>query len=141
MITGYFLFYYAFAHMTFWWVKQLHGRMFGVANIDRLFKRFSAVFRGLPYEHKKNVVMCKWHGILRGDHTSVSSRVQQRAKSIDTMNVIFTAIALALQLAPIRWAFGYYALWQVKTIRTAAIMVSSLYVFELLFRFNMRYPL
>ena len=57
------------------------------------------------------------------------------------MNIIFTAIALALQVAPLHWAFGYYALWQVKTIRTAAIMISSLYVFELLFRFNMRYPL
>lgn len=57
------------------------------------------------------------------------------------MNIIFTAIALALQLAPIRWAFGYYALWEIKTIRMSAIMVSSLYIFELLFRFNMRYPL
>lgn len=57
------------------------------------------------------------------------------------MTTIFTTIALALQLTPIRWAFGYYALWEVKTIRTAGIMISSLYIFELIFRFNMRYPL
>lgn len=57
------------------------------------------------------------------------------------MNIVFTTIALALQLAPIRWAFGFHALWQVFVLRTSAIMISSLYIFELLFRFNMRYPL
>lgn len=57
------------------------------------------------------------------------------------MTIVLTTAALALQLAPLRRAFGHYAVWEVQTIRTAAIMISSLYIFELVFRFNMRYPL
>jgi hypothetical protein len=57
------------------------------------------------------------------------------------MTIIFTAIALALQLSPLRWAFGHYTQWEIQTMRTAAVLLSSLYVFELVFRFNMRYPL
>lgn len=40
--SGYFLFYYAFAHVTF-----------------SLFNRYSGCFADLPYEHQKNVVMCE----------------------------------------------------------------------------------
>lgn len=57
------------------------------------------------------------------------------------MTIIFTTIALALQLSPLPWAFGHYARWEINTMRTAVVLVSSLYVFELVFRFNMRYPL
>jgi hypothetical protein len=59
----------------------------------------------------------------------------------DFMTIIFTTIALALQLAPLPIAFGHYANWEIQTMRTAAILLSSLYIFELVFRFNMRYPL
>lgn len=61
--------------------------------------------------------------------------------TIDAMTIVFTTIAFALQLSSIPWALGDYAHWQLQTIRTGAILISALYIFELVFRFNMRWPL
>ncbi|KAK1926794.1 hypothetical protein DB88DRAFT_538660 [Papiliotrema laurentii] len=96
---GYFLFMYFFAKVL--WLGM---------------KRFHRVFRSIPHEHQKNVVMY-------------------------ILQVVFTTIALALELVACPAFRGDYQLWAIRCLRSAAITVSTLYIFELLFRFDLRYPL
>lgn len=81
-----------------------------------LFARFSVVFPSLGIEHQKNIVMY-------------------------IMNIIFTTIALALQLVSTPAFRQDYHLWEVQCLRTAGVTVSALYVFELIYRLKMRIPL
>lgn len=57
------------------------------------------------------------------------------------MNIIFTTIALALQLVSTPAFRQDYHLWEVQCLRTAGVTVSALYVFELIYRLKMRIPL
>lgn len=59
----------------------------------------------------------------------------------DIMNIIFTTIALALQLSSTPIMVGRYRLWMIQHIRVGAAMICGLYAFELIYRFNMRWPL
>ncbi|WWD17858.1 hypothetical protein CI109_102302 [Kwoniella shandongensis] len=80
------------------------------------YYRLSEVFRNLGVEHQKNVVMY-------------------------TMNVVFTTIALALELVATPAFAGRYTLWEVQCLRTGGVVISGLYVFELIYRLRMRPPL
>ncbi|ODO07179.1 hypothetical protein L198_00758 [Cryptococcus wingfieldii CBS 7118] len=80
------------------------------------FMRFTTKFRGLELEHQKNVVMY-------------------------AMNIIFTTVALALQLAASPALGKHYRLWEVQCLRTGGVLVSALYIFELVYRLKMRLPL
>lgn len=66
---------------------------------------------------------------------------QQRTHLRDILQVVFTTIALALELVACPAFRGDYQLWAIRCLRSAAITVSTLYIFELLFRFDLRYPL
>jgi hypothetical protein len=57
------------------------------------------------------------------------------------MNNIFTTLALGLQLAATPSLAGHYSLVQVKCLRTAGVLISALYIFELTYRLRMRIPL
>ncbi|RXK42465.1 hypothetical protein M231_00019 [Tremella mesenterica] len=88
-----------------------------VANvIHRLYFWKDEVFAQLSLEYQKNVV-------------------------VYTMNTIFTAIALALQLASTPAFAGHYTLWGLRCLRTAGTIISSLYCFELIHRLHMRIPM
>ncbi|ODN84561.1 hypothetical protein L202_00488 [Cryptococcus amylolentus CBS 6039] len=80
------------------------------------FMRFTTKFRSLELEHQKNVVMY-------------------------AMNIIFTTVALALQLAASPALGKHYRLWEVQCLRTGGVLVSALYIFELVYRLKMRLPL
>ncbi|ODO11658.1 hypothetical protein I350_00442 [Cryptococcus amylolentus CBS 6273] len=80
------------------------------------FMRFTTKFRCLELEHQKNVVMY-------------------------AMNIIFTTVALALQLAASPALGKHYRLWEVQCLRTGGVLVSALYIFELVYRLKMRLPL
>ncbi|WWD09406.1 hypothetical protein V865_007529 [Kwoniella europaea PYCC6329] len=81
-----------------------------------IYFRHSSVFPTLGLEHQKNVV-------------------------IYTMNIIFTTIALALELVAAPAFAQRYALWEVQCLRTAGVLVSALYIFELIYRLKMRIPM
>ncbi|WVQ82767.1 hypothetical protein IAT38_004899 [Cryptococcus sp. DSM 104549] len=81
-----------------------------------VYQRRSPVFPTLGLEHQKNVV-------------------------IYTMNIIFTTIALALELVASPAFAGRYAFWEVQSLRTAGALTSALYIFELVYRVTMRMPL
>ncbi|WVQ85398.1 hypothetical protein IAT38_007563 [Cryptococcus sp. DSM 104549] len=81
-----------------------------------LFNRFNYIFPTLGLEHQQNIVMY-------------------------TMNIILTTIALGLQLVATPAFTGRYRYWEVQCLRTAALTVSALYVFELIYRVKMRIPL
>ena len=57
------------------------------------------------------------------------------------MNIFYTTVAVALQAVAIPAFWGAYNLNQVLCMRSAAIIISGLYCFELIFRFDMRLPL
>ncbi|OCF55462.1 hypothetical protein L486_06946 [Kwoniella mangroviensis CBS 10435] len=81
-----------------------------------IYFRRSSVFPTLGLEHQKNVVMY-------------------------TMNIIFTTIALALELVAAPAFAQRYALWEVQCLRTAGVLVSALYIFELIYKLKMRIPM
>ena len=54
------------------------------------------------------------------------------------MNTIFTTIALGLQLSASRAFIEEYRSYQVKCLRLVDVIVSSLYIFELVYRLKMR---
>ncbi|WWC58717.1 uncharacterized protein I303_101261 [Kwoniella dejecticola CBS 10117] len=81
-----------------------------------IYFRRSAVFPTAGLEHQKNIVMY-------------------------TMNIIFTTIALALELVASPAFAGRYHLWEVQALRTAGILTSALYIFELIYRLKMRIPM
>lgn len=72
---------------------------------------------------------------------SVHVPCRDKTDEADLMTIVLTTIALAVQLSSIPWAFGDYAVWQIQAIRAAGVLVSVLYIFELLFRFHMHWPL
>lgn len=57
------------------------------------------------------------------------------------MNIIYTTLALGLQLAASPAMGGMYRLWEVEALRTGGVIISSLYIFELIYRLNMRIPM
>jgi hypothetical protein len=57
------------------------------------------------------------------------------------MDIIFTTIALGLQLSAMPIMAGRYRLWMIQDIRAGAAMICGLYAFELIYRGNMRWPL
>ncbi|WRT64160.1 uncharacterized protein IL334_001089 [Kwoniella shivajii] len=81
-----------------------------------VYFRKSSVFPTLGLEHQKNIVMY-------------------------TMNIIFITIALALELVATPAFAGRYHLWEVQCLRTGGVLVSALYIFELIYRLKMRLPL
>ncbi|WVW82297.1 hypothetical protein I302_104303 [Kwoniella bestiolae CBS 10118] len=81
-----------------------------------IYFRRSSIFPTLGLEHQKNIVMY-------------------------TMNIIFTTIALALELVATPAFAGRYALWEVQCLRTGGVLVSALYIFELIYRLKMRTPM
>ncbi|KAK8865951.1 hypothetical protein IAR55_001100 [Kwoniella newhampshirensis] len=81
-----------------------------------IYNTRSHVFCSLSLEHQRNVV-------------------------IYTMNITFTFIALALELVATPAFAGRYALWEVQCLRTGGVVVSGLYVFELVYRLKTRIPL
>ncbi|WWC58712.1 uncharacterized protein I303_101256 [Kwoniella dejecticola CBS 10117] len=83
---------------------------------DILFFRFNKAYKELPREHQKNVTMY-------------------------FMTIIFTAVALALQLVGSPGFHGEWHYWEIRCVRLAGVLTVALYLFELIFRFNMRLPL
>ncbi|WVQ62172.1 uncharacterized protein L199_000310 [Kwoniella botswanensis] len=83
---------------------------------DFMFARFNNAYKDLPRELQKNVTMY-------------------------FMTIIFTAVALALQLVGSPGFKGEWHLWEFKCVRLAGVLTVALYLFELIFRFNMRLPL
>ena len=59
----------------------------------------------------------------------------------DILNIFFTTVALALELAATPAMAGRYVLWEVQCARTSSAMICAIYVFELVFRYDMRPPL
>jgi hypothetical protein len=57
------------------------------------------------------------------------------------MNIFFTTVSLALELVAAPALGGHYALYQVQCLRTGGTLISSLYIFELIYRLKMRMPL
>ncbi|KAL7424715.1 hypothetical protein Q5752_000399 [Cryptotrichosporon argae] len=78
--------------------------------------RTSSIYPTLSLEHQRNVV-------------------------IYIMNIIYTMIALALQLCATPSFAGHYGLWQLQTLRTSGVLISALYIFELVYRVKMRLPM
>ncbi|WWC86258.1 uncharacterized protein L201_001131 [Kwoniella dendrophila CBS 6074] len=83
---------------------------------DFLFTRLNKVYKELPREHQRNVTMY-------------------------FMTIVFTAIALALQLVGAPGFRGDWHYWEMRCVRLAGVLTAALYIFELVFRFNMRLPL
>ncbi|WVF70459.1 hypothetical protein IAT40_005249 [Kwoniella sp. CBS 6097] len=101
---------------TFTFVVFLFLYFFAMGT-EVLFLRFHKVYKGIPREHQRNVVMY-------------------------AMNIIFTTIALVLQLVPTPGFAGNYQLSHVQCMRFAALLICILYIFELIFRYgHMRLPL
>nr|XP_019015063.1 uncharacterized protein I206_01151 [Kwoniella pini CBS 10737]OCF53844.1 hypothetical protein I206_01151 [Kwoniella pini CBS 10737] len=57
------------------------------------------------------------------------------------MNIIFTTISLALELVASPAFAGRFHLWEVQCLRTAGVLTSALYIFELIYRLKMRMPM
>lgn len=57
------------------------------------------------------------------------------------MNITYTTIALGLQLAASPALGGVYTQWEVEALRTGGVIISSLYIFELTYRLQMRLPM
>nr|XP_019049243.1 hypothetical protein I302_03024 [Kwoniella bestiolae CBS 10118]OCF28173.1 hypothetical protein I302_03024 [Kwoniella bestiolae CBS 10118] len=83
---------------------------------DFMFGRFNNAYQELPRELQKNVTMY-------------------------FMTIVFTAIALALQLVGSPGFKGEWYYWEFRCVRLAGVLTVALYLFELIFRFNMRLPL
>ncbi|OCF34054.1 hypothetical protein I316_04401 [Kwoniella heveanensis BCC8398] len=83
---------------------------------DFMFKRFNKAYKELPRELQKNVTMY-------------------------LMTIVFTAVALALQLVGSPGFHGEWHYWEIRCVRLAGVLTVALYIFELVFRFNMRLPL
>ncbi|WVQ97456.1 hypothetical protein IAU59_004569 [Kwoniella sp. CBS 9459] len=83
---------------------------------DFMFKRFNKAYKDLPRELQKNVTMY-------------------------FMTIVFTAVALALQLVGSPAFHGEWHYWEIRCVRLAGVLTVALYIFELVFRFNMRLPL
>jgi hypothetical protein len=71
------------------------------------------VFRNLSLEHRRNAV-------------------------VYLMSLVMTTLALVLQLASIGILTGKYHLWQVHCLRASGVVVTSVYIFELVYRVKMR---
>ncbi|WRT64163.1 uncharacterized protein IL334_001092 [Kwoniella shivajii] len=83
---------------------------------DLLFARFNRAYKDLPRELQKNVTMY-------------------------LLTIVFTTIALALQLVGSPGFKGEWHYCETRCTRLAAVLTVALYIFELIFRFNMRLPL
>lgn len=57
------------------------------------------------------------------------------------MNIFYTFLALGLECATIPLLQEKYVLAQFKSARMSGVIIAGLYIFELLFRFEMRKPL
>lgn len=57
------------------------------------------------------------------------------------MNIFYTFLALGLECATIPVLQERYVLAQFKAARMSGVIIAGLYIFELLFRFEMRKPL
>ncbi|WVR05902.1 hypothetical protein IAU60_002928 [Kwoniella sp. DSM 27419] len=84
--------------------------------IDILFYRTNKIYKGLSRELQKNVTMY-------------------------VLTIIFTAIALALQLVGVLGFKNEWDVYEIRCVRLAGTLVAALYIYELVFRFNMRLPL
>ena len=62
-------------------------------------------------------------------------------KVTDTLNIFYTTVALALELASAPVMASEYALWMVKVLRVSGVIVCGLYCFELIFRHDLRIQL
>lgn len=59
----------------------------------------------------------------------------------DVITIIFTSLALALELTAAPTFAGEYRLWAVKSARCAVTVTAALYCWELTYRDDMRLPL
>ncbi|KAK4688064.1 hypothetical protein P7C73_g2064, partial [Tremellales sp. Uapishka_1] len=57
------------------------------------------------------------------------------------MNIVFTTLALALELVATPAFRRDYYLFEVQSLRTGGTVISALYIFELIYRLKMRLPL
>lgn len=57
------------------------------------------------------------------------------------MTIFYTTAALALELGTVPILQQKYALTQLQVARMSSVVIAGLYIFELLFRFEMRKPL
>lgn len=57
------------------------------------------------------------------------------------MNIFYTTLALGLELGTIPLLQEKYSLVQLQVARMSTVIIAGLYIFELLFRFEMRKPL
>lgn len=57
------------------------------------------------------------------------------------MTIFYTTLALGLELGTIPILQQKYALTQLQVARMSTVIIAGLYIFELLFRFEMRKPL
>jgi len=90
----------------------------------------------LRLELQKNVVMCQsiFSLFWLHKHTLMIAPT-------DTMYIVITTIALKLELTATPAMAVRCSLWEIQALRTAGAMVSALYCFELIYRFEMRLPL
>lgn len=67
--------------------------------------------------------------------------IRPHADRTDIVTIIYTTIALALEVAAVPLLIPQYGLFEQQCTRMAGVVVSGLYIFELTFRFDMRLPL
>ncbi|KAF9045719.1 hypothetical protein BDZ89DRAFT_134999 [Hymenopellis radicata] len=78
--------------------------------------RFSSVFVGLSFENRRNTITY-------------------------AMNAFYTTVALALQLFASPMLLERYTVDRMGAVRVVSLVISGLYLFEMIYRPNMRWPL
>lgn len=69
------------------------------------------------------------------------SSANQQTSDIYVMNIVYTTVALGLQLAASPVLGEEYTLERMEYLYLAAAVISGLYIFELVYRDQMRWPM
>ncbi|KAK4703616.1 hypothetical protein P7C70_g2598, partial [Phenoliferia sp. Uapishka_3] len=98
--------------------------------------RKSVVFGALSPENQRNTVTCTF------DFSSIwNFSFADFSAFLDALNTLITTVALVLQVFDARSLAMEYSYAGIEAIQVAAVMVSELYIFELVYRRSMRAPL
>lgn len=79
------------------------------------------------------VIGHKWYNEIQAEH--------RRTMVIYVLQVVVTSAALICQLAVSRLLKNELSVWRFNVLRAAACLIAALYLFELIYRYRMTYPM
>ncbi|KAF6767200.1 hypothetical protein PSEUBRA_003218 [Kalmanozyma brasiliensis GHG001] len=75
----------------------------------------------------------KWHKDIKPEH--------RRTMVVYVLQILLTTVALVLQLAVAALLQNEFSVWRINVLRASACIIAALYVFELIYRYRMTYPM